>query len=200
MLVQVCIENTGQAPAPIGAGTATASLTAEFPDGANRTVADVDATVAATNLAASNGTADCAGGYNATTGRFPAAVAAGDTTYAQATDQTTNTSTLTTTAAMAPFNRAGTVTVAYTPASDTELAVPAAWDNLSVAQGQLEARVTYTYTPAATTATGGGGSLPFTGSTGGRIAILAVITVLAGITAVLIAKHRRHRHTPPATH
>jgi hypothetical protein len=195
VLVQVCIENTGQAPAPVGAGTATASLTAEFPGGANRTVADVDATVAAANLAASNGSADCAGGYNAATGRFPAAVTAGDATYVQATDRTTNTATLTTSTAMAPFNRAGTVMVTYTPQSNTELALPAAWDNLSVAQGALAVRVTYTYTPAS--GGGGGSNLPFTGSTGGRIATLAVIIVLVGITAVLISKQRRTNRIPP---
>jgi hypothetical protein len=199
VLVQVCIENTGPAPAPIGAGTATASLTAEFPGGANRTVADVAATVAAADVAASNGTADCAGGFDAATGRFVAAVTAADATYTQQTDQTTNTATLTTATALAPFNRAGTITVAYTPQNDTELALPAAWGILSVARGELRATITYTYTPASSG--GGGSNLPFTGSTGGRIATLAVVTVLAGIGAVLIAKRRRtNRTTPPATH
>ena len=67
----------------MGAGTATASLTAEFPGGANRTVGAVDAAVAAGNLAASNGTADCAGAFDVATGRFPAAVTAGDAAYVQ---------------------------------------------------------------------------------------------------------------------
>lgn len=196
VLVQVCIENTGAAAAPVGAGTATASLTAEFPAGTNRTTADVDTAITPSDLAASNGTADCAAGYETTAGRFPTAVTATDAAYSQGTDQTISTTTLTTTAAMTPFNRTGAVTVAYTPLSDTELAYPAEWNNLSVAQGQLRATVTYTYTPTS----GGGGSLPFTGSTGGRIAALAISALLAGTIAVLIARHRRTtRTTPPAT-
>ena len=179
----MCIENTGTAAAPVGAGTATASLTAEFPAGTNRTIADVETAITPTDLTPSNGTADCTAGFDATTGRFPTAVTATDAAYSQAADQTTGTTTLTTTTAITPFNRAGAVTVAYTPQSDTELAYPAEWNNLAVAQGQLRATVTYTYTPTS----GGGSSLPFTGSTGGRIATLAHHTP---------RRHYRHAHRP----
>ena len=137
VVVQVCIENTATTPAAMGAGTATASLTAEFPGGANRTVGAVDAAVAAGNLAASNGTADCAGAFDAVTGRFPAAVTVGDAAYVERAGQAVTGTVLTSSEAMAPFMRAGTVTVTYTAQSDTELALPPAWDNTSVAQGQL---------------------------------------------------------------
>ena len=81
-------------------------------------------------------------------------------------------------------------------AGDTELVLPAEWDNLAVAQGQLQATVTYTYTPA----TDLGPQLPGTGSDSNRIVTIAVITLLLGLTAVLAAKRWRRPppHPPPA--
>jgi LPXTG-motif cell wall-anchored protein len=195
LLVQVCIENTGPSEASMAAGTATATLDATFPGGANRTVATVDAATGSVQLDPSNGTADCAAGYDDATGRFPDQVTAADTVFFERADLTTRTATLTGSTALAPFIGDGTIAVTFAPASDTELVLPAEWDNLAVAQGQLQALVTYTYTPA----TDLGPQLPGTGSNSNRIVTIAVITLLVGLTAVLAAKRWRPRRTPPAS-
>jgi hypothetical protein len=199
VLVQVCIENTGETTASMAGGSATASLEAEFPGGTNPTVATVDASVDPVSLPASNGTADCADGLDDATDSFPAPVTAADTTYFEQADQSTGTSTITDTTAMAPFIGTGTVAVAYTPASDTELVLPADWDNISVAVGQVSATVTYTYTPA------GAGPLPPTDVIGNQIAAVApiasvaIIAVLVGVVALVAADRWRRRRTPPPT-
>ena len=124
VLVQNCIENTGSSAASMVAGTATASLDAEFPGGASPTGAAVDASVPPTDLAPSNGSADCAEGFDQATGRFPASVTAGDTVYFEQTDQADSTDTLTDSNAMAQFIGSETIEVAYTPQSDTALSAP----------------------------------------------------------------------------
>ena len=124
VLVQNCIENTSSDAASMVAGSATASLDAEFPGGANPTEAAVDASVPSTDLAPSNGGNDCAGGFDEAAGRFPASVTAGDTVYFEQTDQADSTDTLTDSDEMAPFIGSETIEVAYTPQSDTALHPP----------------------------------------------------------------------------
>ena len=189
VLVQNCIENTSSDAASMVAGSATASLDAEFPGGANPTEAAVDASVPSTDLAPSNGGNDCAGGFDEAAGRFPASVTAGDTVYFEQTDQADSTDTLTDSDEMAPFIGSETIEVAYTPQSDTALTLPTDWDNVSVAQGQLQASVAYEYTEAAA----GGPELPATGVLSNPIGVTALIVVLLGLTALLVAQRRRAR-------
>jgi hypothetical protein len=175
----------------MAAGSATASLDVELPTGDNSTVATIDESIDPIRLAAGNGTDDCADGYDEETSQFPDDVTASDAAYFEQTDSATTTETLTGQTAVAPFIGSGDVTLSYTPESDTELALPAEWDNLAVAQGQIEARVTYTYTPST--------DLPDTGSNINRIIIIATIAVLIGVNAVLAARRWRPRHTPPTS-
>ncbi len=152
-LVQVCVENSGTAAGSLAAGRVTGSLAAEFPGGAGATTASANASAGGSQLAPSNGAANCANGYDGAAGRFPGGVTAADTVFAEGSDQSTGSATLTDSAAMAPFIGTGTVAVTFTPANDSDLDVPPQWDSLVVGQGQLQASVTYTYTPG----TGGGG-------------------------------------------
>ena len=122
-------------------GTASGTLDAAFPGGAARAVATAQATGAAATLAASNGLANCTAGYDPALGRFPAPVSAGDVTFFQQSNQATNTATLTTSVQLAAFIGTGTVAVSYTAQNDTELVLPAQWQNTAVAQGQLQASV-----------------------------------------------------------
>ena len=80
--------------------------------------------------------------------------------------------------------------VAYTPQSDTALTLPTDWGNVSVAQGQLQASVAYEYTEAAA----GGPELPATGLLNNPLAIVAIVIVLLGITALVVAQNRRRNH------
>jgi LPXTG-motif cell wall-anchored protein len=192
--VQACIENTSATAGSMAGGTATGSLDATFPGGANATVATVEASLDPVQLAASNGTSDCAAGFDDATGRFPDQVTATDTVFFEDDDLTLRAATLTGPSAVAPFIGTGTIAVTFTPNSDTELVLPAEWDNLAAAQGALQATITYTYTPAADL----GPQLPGTGSNSNRIVTIATIAVLIGITAILAARRWRPRHTPPA--
>lgn len=184
--VQVCIENTSAEAGATAGGSATGTLDAAFPGGAARAVATVEATGAAATLTASNGTANCTVGFDAAAGRFAAAVSAADVTFFQQSNQATNSATLTASTQLSPFIGTGTVAVSYTAQNDTELVLPADWQNTAVAQGQLQATVTYTYTVP-------GGQLPGTGSDSSRTVTIAGTTVVAGIAAVLIAQRWRTR-------
>ena len=183
-LVQVCIENTSAQAGATAGGTATGTLDAAFPGGAARTVATAQATGAAATLTASNGTANCTAGFDAATARFAAPVSAGDVTFFQQSNQATNSATLNASGQLSPFIGTGTVAVSYTAQNDTELVLPAEWQNTAVAQGQLQASVTYTYTVP-------GAGIPPTGSDSDRTVTIAGVAVLAGVAAVLIAKRRR---------
>ena len=183
-LVQVCIESASAQSGSTAGGTASGTLDAAFPGGAARAVATALATGAAATLTASNGTANCTAGFDVALGRFPAPVSAGDVTFFQQSNQATNTATLTTGAQLAAFIGTGTVAVSYTAQNDTELVLPAQWQNTAVAQGQLQASVTYTYTVP-------GAGIPGTGSNSDRTTTIAIVTVAAGVAAVLIAKRWR---------
>jgi LPXTG-motif cell wall-anchored protein len=191
--VQACIENTTPTAGSMAGGTATGRLDATFPGGANATVATVEASVDPVQLAASNGTADCVAGFDDATGRFPDEVTAADTVFFEEDDLTFRSGTLSGSSAVSPFIGTGTINVTFTPTSDTELVLPAEWDNLAAAQGTLQATVTYTYSPSL------GPQLPGTGSNNNRIVTIAAIAVLLGITAVLAARRWRPRPTPPPT-
>ena len=186
--VQACIENTSPAAGSMAGGSASGTLDATFPGGANATVATVEAAVDPVRLAASNGTADCLAGFDDATGRFPNEVDAADTVFLEDRDLTFRSGTLTGSTAVAPFIGTGTVSVTFTPSSDTELVLPAEWDSLAAALGALQATVTYTYTPVS----GLGPQLPGTGSDSNRIITIATIAVLA-------ARRWRPHHTPPTT-
>ena len=69
----------------------------------------------------------------------------------------------------------------------TELVLPTGWDNVAIAQGQLRASVTYTYTPA----TDLGPQLPAPAPTTTGSSPSLTIAVLLGLTAVLAARRRR---------
>ena len=185
-LVQVCIENTSAQSEAIAGGTASGTLDAAFPGAAARAVATAEATGAQTTLAASNGTANCTAGFDATAGRFPGPVSAGDVTFFQQSNQGTNTATLTTSVQLAPYTGTGTVNVSYTAQNDTDLVLPAEWQNTAVAQGHLQASVTYTYTVA-------GGEIPRTGGSSYPLVTIAMIVVAVGIGTVLFARHWRTR-------
>jgi hypothetical protein len=201
VLVQACIENrqaVGGAPAT---GSVAGNLAVEIPTGANTTTAGATATLPGTALSESNGTDDCAAGFSDGTGTFPAPVIAADVGYAEATDETTNTQTLTGAAAQA-FVGTGTVTVAHTPTNDTELAVPDEWDAVAVAVGGYQVDVTYTYTPAAAApapaprsptspGSGSGGGLSTTGIFADRAVLVAIGLLALGTTTILIARRRR---------
>ena len=196
VLVQACVENAGQTEGSTAGGTATASLAAQFPGGAAATTATVGASVDPVSLPASDGTTDCAEGFDDATGSFPDDVTAGDAAYFEGADQATGAATITDTTAMAPFVGTGTVAVAYTPTSDTELVLPAEWDNLAVAQGQITASVTYTFTPA-------GGATPPPTDVIGQLAEVAtantipIVIVLVGLGGLLAAYGWRSRHAAP---
>jgi LPXTG-motif cell wall-anchored protein len=183
-LVQVCIENASAQAGATAGGTASGTLDAAFPGGAARTVATAQATGAAASLTASNGTANCTAGFDAATARFAAPVSAADVTFFQQSNQATNSATLSSSSQLTPFIGTGTVAVSYTAQNDTELVLPAQWQNTAVAQGQLQATVTYTYTVP-------GAQIPGTGSDNYRTVTIAGIAVLAGVAAVLISKRRR---------
>jgi hypothetical protein len=183
-LVQVCIENASAQAGATAGGTASGTLDAAFPGGAARTVATAQATGAAATLTASNGTANCTAGFDTATARFAAPVSAADVTFFQQSNQATNSATLSTSTQLAPFIGTGTVAVSYTAQNDTELVLPAQWQNTAVAQGQLQASVTYTYTVP-------GAVIPGTGSNSDRTTTIAIVTVAAGVAAVLIAKRWR---------
>jgi hypothetical protein len=182
-LVQVCIENTSTQAGATAGGAATGTLDASFPGGAARAVATAQATGAPATLTASNGTANCTAGFDVATARFPAAVSAADVTFFQQSNQATNFATLSAGTQLEPFIGTGTVAVSYIAQNDTELVLPAEWQNTAVAQGQLQATVTYTYTVP-------GAVIPGTGSDNYRTVVLAAITVAAGVGALLIAKRR----------
>jgi hypothetical protein len=206
VLVQACIEN-GQADLGAPAtGTATGSLAVEVPTGANTTTATATATLPGTNLEPANGTDDCAAGFADDTSTFPVPVTASDVGYAEDTGAATNTQTLTGSAVQA-FVGTGTVTVAHTPDSDTELAVPPEWDAVSVAVGGYQVDVTYTYTPAPAPAPApraptagsgsGSGSLSSTGTLADRAVLAAAVLIVAGATAVVISRRRRGQQPTP---
>ena len=184
-LVQVCIENASAQAGATAGGTASGTLDASFPGAAARTVATAQATGAAATLAASNGTANCTAGFDTSAARFHAPVSAPDATFFQQSNTASNSATLTGSAQLAPFIGTGTVAVSYTAQNDTELVLPAEWQNTAVAQGQLQATVTYTYTVP-------GAGIPPTGSDNSRtLTIAAGMIVVAGAGAVLIATRRR---------
>ncbi|HUG00215.1 MAG TPA: choice-of-anchor E domain-containing protein, partial [Ilumatobacter sp.] len=183
-LVQVCIENTSAQSAATAGSAASGTLDASFPGSSARAVATAQANGAAATLTASNGTDNCAGGFDTAAGRFPAPVSAGDVTYFEHSIQATNSATLSDSAQLAPFIGTGTVAVSYTTQNDTELVVPAEWQNTAVARGQLQASVTYTYVEP-------GGDIPATGNSSYRTATIAIIAVLVGVAALLLAKRRR---------
>ena len=183
-LVQVCIENASAQAGATAGGTESGTLDAAFPGGAARTVATAQATGAAATLTASNGTANCTAGFDTATARFAAPVSAADVTFFQQSNQATNSATLSTSTQLSPFIGTGTVAVSYTAQNDTELVRPAEWKNTAVAQGQLQATVTYTYTVP-------GAGIPGTGSNSDRTTTIAIVTVAAGVAAVLIAKRWR---------
>jgi hypothetical protein len=186
-LVQVCIENTSTRAGATAGGTASGTLDAAFPGDAARTVATAQATGAAVTLTASNATANCTAGFDAATGRFPVPVSAGDVTFFEQGNQATNSASLTAGGQLSPFIGTGTVAVSYTAQNDTELVLPAEWQNTAVAQGQLQATVTYTYTVP-------GAGIPPTGSDSGRMVTIACLAVVAGVAAVVIAKRWRTAH------
>jgi LPXTG-motif cell wall-anchored protein len=187
-LVQVCIENTSVQASATAGGTATGTLDAAFPGGAARAVATAQATGALATLTASNGTANCNAGLDTAMGRFAAPVSSSDVTFFQQSNQATNSATLIASAQLSPFIGTGTVAVSYTAQNGTDLVLPAEWQNAAVAQGQLQATVTYTYTVP-------GGQIPRTGSDNDRTVAIAGLIVLAGVAAVLIANRRRGRVT-----
>lgn len=183
-LVQVCIENTSPQAVAVGGGTSEGSLDAAFPGSVARAIASAEATGAPTTLAASDGTADCSAGFDTTAGRFAAPVIATDATFFQQTHVATNSATLTSSGQMSPYIGTGSVAVGYTPLNDTELVFPAEWQSTAVAQGQLQATVTYTYTPT-------GRQIPGTGSDTDRTVTIAGAIVLTGVAATLVARRRR---------
>jgi hypothetical protein len=183
-LVQVCIENASAQGGATAGGTSTGTLDAAFPGGAARAVATAQATGAAATLAASNGTDDCTAGVDVAAGRFPSAVSASDVTFFQQSNQATSSATLSATGQLSPFIGTGTVAVSYTASNDTELVLPAEWQNTAVAQGQLQATVTYTYTAP-------GAGIPPTGRDSDRAVEIAAVLVLAGCAASGIAWRRR---------
>ena len=183
-LVQVCIENTSAQSGATAGGTTSGTLDAAFPGGAARTVATAQATGAAATLTASNGTANCTAGFDTATGRFAAPVSAADVTFFQQSNPASNSATLTTSGQLAPFIGTGTVAVSYMATNNTDLVLPAEWQNTAVAQGQLQATVTYTYSVPGTT-------IPRTGGDSSRTVTIAFGVVLVGVAAVLIARRRR---------
>jgi hypothetical protein len=211
VLVQACIENRQEAT-PTVTGSLTGSLGVTVPPGADPTNATATADIPDTTLALTNGTDDCTAGFDPDTGLFPAPVAAPDAAYAEQADMTTTTGTLTGQSAIDPFVGPGTVTIAHTPTSDSELAVPAEWDAVSVAVGSLQVEVTYTYTPTSnapgtpspapapgggTGGTGGTGGLSDTGANAARLVYAAVGLLIVGGSAMLFAKHHRVRRPSP---
>jgi hypothetical protein len=189
-LVQVCIENTSTQAGATAGGTATGTLDAAFPGGAARTDVTTEATDAASTLTASNGTANCDAGFDTAAGRFGVPVSAADVTFFQQSNQATNTTTLSASTQLSAFIGNGTVAVSYTSQNDTELLLPAEWQNTAVAQGRLEATVTYTYTVP-------GAGIPPTGSDSDRTVTIAGTAILAGVVALLMAK--RWSTTRPAS-
>lgn len=185
-LVQVCIENTGAESAAVAGGTASGTLDAAFPGGAARAVATAAADGAAATLAAGDGTGHCTAGFDASAGRFSTPVSAGDVTFFEHAAQDTNSAALSG-AQLAPFVGVGTVAVSYTASHDTDLSVPADWQNTAVAQGRLQAAVTYTYVVA-------GAEIPATGGSTARTVTVAIAAVSVGVAAVLIAKRWRAEH------
>ena len=177
------------------------SLAAEFPGGVGAASAAAEAS-GGSPVAAGNGAADCVGGFDAAAGRFAGGVGAADTVFFEGSGQGANSAALTDAGALAAFVGPGTISVAFTPASDTEVDLPAAFDSLAVAQGQIEASVTYTYTPGPGGGGGGGGggagqppggsALPVTGASSGEVAVLAGIAVLVGVGVVLAARRWRN--------
>ena len=157
----------------------------------NPTLATAEASVDPVSVGPSDGTADCDAEFDADAGRFPQVVEADDVTYFQDSGEASNVATLTAESDMAPYVGTGTVSVAYTPGSDTELALPAQWDTVAVAQGQVVADVAYTYTPGAAPGPG----LAFTGANTIPIVITALVALLLGSAALLVAKRLRGRHT-----
>ena len=89
---------------------------------------------------------------------------------------------------MAAFIGTGTVAVSHTAQNDTELVLPAEWQNTAVAQGQLQASVTYTYTVP-------GSQIPGTGSSSYRTVTIAVVALAVGVGVLLFARHWRTRRT-----
>jgi hypothetical protein len=213
VLVQACVENRQTDAGAPGTGSITGSLAVELPTGANTTQATADADLPGTDLTPANGTDDCTTGLD-DTGTFLAPVTAPDVGFAQDAGDATRTETLTGTA-IQPFIGTGPLTITHTPTNDTQIAVPAEWDAVSVAVGNYQVAVTYTYTPAAGAPTAAPGSpAPATGTrssssrtadTGAPIEWLvfaAAALVLAGATAVVIAKRQRSpgaSQPPPST-
>jgi hypothetical protein len=202
VLVQACVENQLETPSP-ATGTATGSLAVEIPTGANTTTATATATLPSDPVSGADGSADCADGLD-DTNTFPAPVTALDAAYAENAGTATLTETLTG-AALQAFVGTGTVTVAHTPTSDSELAVPDAWEAVAVGVGSYQVDVTYTYTPAAgapapTPGSPGtaGGDLSSTGTYAARALLVAAVLLIAGIAVVIIAKRRRAHPVPEA--
>ena len=187
VLVQGCLENRHPEAGSMVAGSLTGSLAVEVPTGADPTSAAVEAAMPAVTLPAGNGTDDCVAGFDEDTSVFPAPVTAPDTSFAEQSDATSSSSTLTGDA-VEPFVGPGTVAFSYSPDSDTDLAVPAQWDAVSVAVGGVEVEVTYTYT-AATAPTSGSG-LPGTGASIG-LALLTAALLLLGGSLLLVGRRRR---------
>ena len=189
VLVQVCVENTSAAAGSLAAGSVAGSLAAEFPGGAGAATASANAAAGATQLAASNGTADCANGYDGASGRFPGGVTAGDTVFAEGADQATSSCDADRQRGDGAVHRRRHGGVAFTPASDSDLDVPSMWDSVVVGQGQLQASVTYTYTPGGRVAVAARGRrrrgrrCPSPARRATRSRSIAVVAVLAGSTS-----------------
>jgi LPXTG-motif cell wall-anchored protein len=169
----------------------TGSLTVQVPTGANPTTASADAGLPTSSLPASDGTDDCNTGFDATAGQFTAPVTAPDTAYVERTGTAANTYTLTSQSAVAPFVGTGNVTIAYTPQSDSQLAVPPEWDAVSVAVGSLQVEVTDTCHTGAGTRDRRTGGLSGTGATIDRLLVAAAAPLLVGGGAVFITRRRR---------
>ncbi len=80
------------------------------------------------------------------------------------------------------------VAISHTPVSDTQLAVPAEWDDIAVATGTYDVAVTYTFTPApgasSTSSTSTGTAAARTGVPATQELMVGALLVVAGGTAV----------------
>jgi hypothetical protein len=189
VLVQGCVENRDTGAGAATGGTVRGSLAVEVPGGENTTTAAAEAAVPAEDLTGGDGTDDCTGGLADDTASFPDPVVAPDAAYGEATDAAATTAMLTASADITPFVGTGTVAITHTPASDSELAVPAEWDAVSVAMGSYRVAVTYTYTPA--TGSPGGQGLSRTGASIVDEVAVATPLVVLGVVAVMVSRRRR---------
>ena len=191
LLVQVCIENTGPSEGSMAAGTATATLDADFPGGASRTVATVDAATGH-RARAEQRHRRLRRRLRRRHGTLPRTVTAADTVFFEQADLP-RTATITGSTALAPFIGDGTIDVTYTPESDTELSSQPI-GTTSPSPKDNSKRPSPTPTPRPPTSAP---NCPAPASDSNRIVTIAVITLLLGLTAVLVAQYRRRHQAPP---